>query len=399
MNQSSNTRPVRLQAFFSSVSQNRIAQQTAIALTILLFTVLFVQGYGKTFREEGNDFTSYLRASTMLLQGENIYQSQLYYPALYPLFLPLVVSPLLYIPKTLAYCLWYGCSVAALLVSIKLLFSNEMQQPKTTLAVPLFLVLLAYIPIIQNNMLNGQVNCFVLLFSLLFLKYYGERHSLLAAVFLGMAISLKLVPVLFFLFLLLRKQWRLVMAASAFAIGVCLIPTVFLGEEIFGAYYDLFVLKVAPWLFDATIEHTIERHFSLYGFLATHWPVLFGFVWVKWLSMVFIGMILLMVECLQERNINLWWTVSLYWLAILLISPISETHHLLYSLPALALLVHRGIFVRWNLAPWVWFGIFGFLIVYYIGHFTRSSAFLFGAIVILFGVNICMLLSQGIQDE
>lgn len=386
---------MRYQGLFIQLMQSLVAQRTAVVLTIILFIVFFIQGIGKIMRPEGNDFTSYLQASTYLLNGENIYQQEMYFPPYYPLFLAFAVSPLIIFPNTVAFVIWYGCSIAALLWVIKLLLTSyPNQQRSLNLSFPTFFVLLIYIPIIQNNLLNGQVNFFVLLLSLFFLIYFEAQKPFPSAIFLGMAISLKIVPALFLILLFIRKSWKTFFWTLIATVFFFILPVICLGDGIFTSYHDFFFHKLAPWLTEQEVPHPQNSQFSLNGFLVTLWPSHLDNVWIKCISVLLMFSILFTIDCINTHPKSIRWSFSLYWLAILLISPLSETHHLIFTLPAFVLLLRQIIFSEHSNSPIVFVGLLGFIMVYYLAHFTDLNAFLFLAIAILFGANVFILFDQ-----
>src|SRR5690606_38645342 len=137
--------------------------------TLLVFiglvTIFFlIQTYGKAYRDYGYDFTSYLLSSKAFYSGLNPYQTETPFPFIYPLFLCLVLQPLIILPYWLAVFLWFIGSFFAIFFSAFMFL--RMLRPtiseKSIIVIFGCLYLLLF-PIISNNYLNGQINFFIVL--------------------------------------------------------------------------------------------------------------------------------------------------------------------------------------------------------------------------------------------
>ena len=126
----------------------------------------------------------------------------------YPLFICVALIPLAWLPYWLANVLWFCINGVCLWFS--LFFAQKAFDAQTTKAefLKLFaLFSLLFLNIIQNNFANGQVNFPVLALSILFFKFLHQKKPHTGGLFLATAISLKLTPLLFLVYLLIRREW------------------------------------------------------------------------------------------------------------------------------------------------------------------------------------------------
>ncbi|MBL0109316.1 MAG: DUF2029 domain-containing protein [Ignavibacteria bacterium] len=135
--------------------------------------------------------------------------------------------------------------------------------------------LIIYLNIIQNNLLNGQINIFLLFLCCLFYVNYKKSNTFLTSLFLAIAISVKLVPVFLLLYLLIRKEYKLIMYVVFLTFVFILLPAVIIGENIF-TYYSFYFQKflsanLSPALNE---EYQSGMFFSLTGLIKFINPML-----------------------------------------------------------------------------------------------------------------------------
>jgi hypothetical protein len=308
----------------------------ACTVILLISSIFFLQTFGKAYRENGYDFTSFLLSSKAFFAGTNPYQTGSPFPFIYPLFLCVLLFPLASLPYWFSNAVWFSLNVSALylstLVLLKLYFDSLSYQEITALFLVPFVILTN---VIQNNLLNGQVNFIVLLLCVLFLKYFVESRKWLATVFLSAAISIKLTPIILIVYLIARREFLYVV--------LTLISSIFL---IFGLPYAIAGEKTVVWYsqyIQSFLVHTIATDsvasdgftFSITSMVSFLLPSM-----SKLLSLMIAGLIsivpIVWVQFTSHRNVTSEQTLffSLYMLAVPLISPMSETHHLINLLPA-----------------------------------------------------------------
>ena len=193
------------------------------AAAIVATVVLGAQTWHKAFRPGGNDLTSYLlsarpvgRSSPYGLDALPVYLSALSgirdRAAGHPSYGAAVIG-------------WFAASVAALGA---ILWPDEARHERSGRwtagsAVAASAAVLVTFNIIQNNLLNGQVNFFVVLCCVLAVK---QTRATAAGAWLGAAIALKLMPALLLVYFLVRRQFRAILVAAATALVLALAPAV-----------------------------------------------------------------------------------------------------------------------------------------------------------------------------
>lgn len=295
--------------------------------------------FGKAYRESGYDFTSYLLSSNALLAGTNPYDTGSPFPFIYPLFLCVALLPLTALPYWLSNVLWFVFNVSALYVSVLVLLKLYVQSLSYKEITALFLVPFVILTnVIQNNLLNGQVNFIVLLLCVLFLKYYIESRKLIALFFLSAAIAIKLTPLILIVYLFARREFLL--------IGLTFLFSIFLT---FGLPYAVAGQLTVDWYskyIQSFLVHKIAAHgqasdvfaFSITSIVSFLFPSISKIISLIIASLISILPIVWVQLYIPNHEASKQTLVfSLYMLAILLVTPISETHHLINLLPAVSL--------------------------------------------------------------
>ncbi len=301
----------------------------AAGLLSVFLIVFLIQAYHKAYRDFGYDFSSYLLSAQAILNGENPFETDSPFTYSYPMFFAFALIPFSLLPYWLSNFLWYLINVASLLGSTVILIKQSAKNLKTDwgshLYAPLMIALLLLTPVLQNHLLNGQVNFVVLLFCILFLKYEFEDKTLLASVFLALAAAIKLVPLILFLFLLLRRRFKALALSAILFIAFCLLPVITLGGDLF----DIYGAYVRDFIFGKFSGGLPGRYtyFTLYGFLSQTVPALRSIPSLEIVSAAVVSLSVVAVDLMAIRrngSIAGLWTCHLYFMAILLISPLSE---------------------------------------------------------------------------
>lgn len=363
-----------------------------LLLHILVILFLLIQTYGKALRTEGYDFTNYLNSAEALSQGLDPRESL--WPD--PYFLPFFFIPLTLLPYSVAVFLWFSINISALFIifqmvkeSFILRYITYERTPALLLQTSVFLLML---PIIQNDLLNGQINLIILLLCLLFLRQLYREQPYFAALALALAINLKITPLIFILYLLLRKEFYVLFLTFLFTILLGLLPILIMGSSIFSAYWDYFqYLLYDQFQYRVNIPHNIFLGLNdLVDFLlpGSPHPLLSWLVKLAWMIM------LISVDLHQRKNgvpLGDLWMFCLYLISILLLSPLSETHHMVLLIPPVYLFT---LIVFIGPIPYLWnqtllYGLFWFLL--YAGKYNKQGPFAFLALLILSGAILDIL--------
>ncbi len=373
----------------------------SLFLYSLVLLIFFVQMFGKAYRKEGWDFSSYLLSSKAFFSSVNPYTTGSIYPFIYPLFVCIILFPLTTLPYWFACVVWFILSVLAIYYLAFLIlrtFNHSLFLKYKHVATLILIPFFTMIDVIQNNLLNGQINTIVLLLCALFFKYCLESKKILSSLFLSGAISIKLTPMIFLIYLIIRKEFLL--------LGLTLLFSIFF---LFGMPYALAQEKSIEWysyyLQSFLIHHiAIQKSSTEFGFSITSILNYFFPSIPKLLAFLIAGLIsILPIAWLQfiiQRNDAAKQTLifSLYMISTLLISPISETHHLINLFPAVLLTTIILLFQYNNKNFQV--GVFILLIVF-ISLFIRK--FYFGisivAVLALYGFILWRIISSDEVDK
>jgi len=147
---------IQLQDRISKFFFSRRGLTLSFSLSLLILLIYFVQMFGKAYRDNGYDFTSYLLSSEALFAGTNPYQTGSPFPFIYPLFLCVVLMPLTLLPYWLSNAIWFLLNVAALYLSILVLDKFYLNSLSYKGVVVLFLLpFLLLTNVIQNNCIGS----------------------------------------------------------------------------------------------------------------------------------------------------------------------------------------------------------------------------------------------------
>jgi hypothetical protein len=321
---------------------SRQAQHYALGLLVCMLLFLLGQTYAMAYREQGYDFTSYLLSAQALIQGENPYTVSTPFAYIYPLLLAFLLIPLSLIPYWLANFLWFSLSVGSLIWAFLVL--AHMSGKPFNIVPGVILFVLMFSPI-QNNLRNGQVNFLVLACCVMFLRSMTTDSRLSSIAWLGTAIALKLLPATLFLFLFIRKEYSVIGGTLVFIALLALLPGILVGSDVLTFYKSYAHSFLLPRIADSPAQHglifNIDRTVGYFSQSLGASP------WMRLCSLlVALGAVLSVEACVasSERCDRDIWAFCAYLIACLLISPISETHHLTFIFPAVIILTLKIFF-------------------------------------------------------
>ncbi len=374
---------------FTEHRHTRLAASILISVVLVLF---MVQAFGKAYRDGGYDFTTYLLSAEALAQGTDPYQTGSPFPYAYPLFLAFVLIPLTWLPYWLANLLWYAGNITAMFGSIVIATNVAGRQKNlrwnTYLLPPVVLALLFMINVIQNHLLNGQVNFVVVFLCLLFARYDRDGRAVPAAAALGAAAAIKLVPLILLVYLALRLRLKCLLFSILFFGLFCVLPVLSAGADLFTyyrQYVDHFVLGKL-----ATGAPRDQIPYTLHGVLLDFFPALGDLPGDTLTAAVVVVVALVVIDRLAiSRSVSASgaWTIHLYLIATLLVSPMSETHHFVFVMPAVTLLMVHLLYDK-TLPPWPYAIALGlFVVCLHAGRWLGGPVFFIGLVSLLTGVT------------
>lgn len=166
----------------------------------------------------------------------------------------LMLYPLGLMPRNVASFVWSLLSIISLgaifIISEKLfLKSNNKKNLFWILIAPIGLILLSR-PLISEFLL-GQVDILILCFVMLALFFKERNNLILSALFLVMASHIKLTPLVFLPYFLLKKEFKLICWIVFFIIVFMLIPALFVSWK-----HNLALL--GSWFYTVNHFYTLE---------------------------------------------------------------------------------------------------------------------------------------------
>lgn len=212
------------------------AKAWVIISAALLFTGLGIYTSWRTC-SGSTDFDTYYYAARRIIDGIPLYtEIRGVSPYIYPHCFACIITPLAIFSIGVSSLIWYFLNLALMLgtlvFSFRLIFTNESIDgvsgrirflPKAVFLVMIAAAFLDNISLLQANIL--------VLFSMTAALYYSEnRRDILAAFFLSLAISIKVLPVLLLVYFLLKKKVRLLSAALLWLVFfVAILPALSMG--------------------------------------------------------------------------------------------------------------------------------------------------------------------------
>lgn len=228
---------------------NRSALRTLalVLLEALLVAFLLIRGVIPAFSSLNTDFPNYYTAGRIVLSGGDVnrlyddrwFQTQIAAEGI-PLqgkFSPFPpVTALLFVPLALAAPLTAlriltVVNLIALAASVVLLSRTA----RVSLHAALLIVLFSGIGL-ANCLRFGQLYILLAFFLLLGFKFFRDGRAIAAGVCFGIWIPVKYYPAAFLIYFLMKKEWRLLVSATAAALAVVVVGIAKMGWEIHRQY-------------------------------------------------------------------------------------------------------------------------------------------------------------------
>jgi hypothetical protein len=167
--------------------------------------------------ETTGDFRAYHQAARALAVGVSPYSESAF---IYPPLLPVLMLPLASLPVETARVVWFCASQVALIGSFGLMLRVLGRGTAALAAVAAVWIAGGTV---QENLVLGQVNPFLLLAIALALWLLPSRPRAAAAV-IGVAAALKVWPAVLLLMFAWRRQWRPLLAGVAVTAALVVVP-------------------------------------------------------------------------------------------------------------------------------------------------------------------------------
>jgi alpha-1,2-mannosyltransferase len=261
------------------------------------------------------------------------------YPFTYPPFAAVAMVPLALLPMWLSAALWTGASVGAL-AAVVVVVRRALGRPAPGWLVALVTAAAVALEPVWQNLAFGQVNALLMLAVIVDLVTPERRWS---GVLLGIAAGVKLTPLLFVVLLVLvgrrTAAGRAVVAfAATVVIGFAVMPgaaTTYWSHGLFDA------TRVGP----PALAHNQSAYGALSRLLDREPPTLL------WLAVAIpLALAVLLLATHRWRAGDRVLGTCLGALAMLIVSPISWSHHWVWLVPVALVLWERS---RWACVAWL----------------------------------------------
>ncbi len=290
----------------------------------------------------GQDFHVFWQAGRNFATGHPLYHDSLpgARPLKYPPFAALVFQPLALVPLQVAGALFSLLNLALLAMAVLLTRDIlERSLPDRRLGkLPLVLATLFTAQFFLDNFHHAQMNEVVFVLVLLGIRSYLRGSDRWAAASIVAATSIKITPVFFVAWLLIRGRRRAALAVPPLALACVLVPLLLRGPRTGAAelveYYHVFLEghqhgEVSTYTAGQNIAGLVSRMMRPGAY--QYWPATeavaqstYHALWVAVL-LVFLARLVLLR---RRRASPSAYELSLAFLAALLLSPITFTTHL-----------------------------------------------------------------------
>lgn len=284
----------------------------------------------KILQPLGNDFLVYYEAAKMFLLGLNPYHGLLTrtFPFNYPPPALLFLFPLAFFDFNTANIIWNLLSVASILTSIWLVMQISGLSKKFFL--PLAVLFTIFFFPVKFDIGNAQINHFLLLFCALSFYFYQRSRKNLSAVFLAAASAIKIAPLIFVLYFVIRRDWQQLIRLVAFLLVLVAVSLFFVPIS----YQLVYLREVLPLSFTTGAKDWYYNQ-SLWGFLARSLPAAAVYLFYP------LAAVALFLTWWRGRGLPCRRSLAAVSCLYLLIHPIALQHYFGFAIIPLILLLSR----------------------------------------------------------
>ncbi|NYI92916.1 alpha-1,2-mannosyltransferase [Amycolatopsis endophytica] len=322
------------------------AERLRLGLELLLALGLFVAlaYYAHGLRKWPTDVDIYRLGADTFLKGHSIY-SELPVSAIggalpytYPPFSAVLFTPLAIIPPPIGFPLLTAATCLALF-PIVLAYRKSSPELSGLLAKPWMVVAGVFVMTtahpVANTIFWGQIN--VLLMMLVAVDVLWPNPRWPRGALIGIAAAVKLTPAGFVLIFLLRKDFRAVVTSFLSFLVMTAIAFVLMPGDSWTYWTDRVFhatgMNIGPIHANESITATFEK-LHLTGTTLT---VVGGLGVIAVIAMTFLGT----ARALRDNDLAM--ALGVTGAGVLLISPISWSHHWILALPTAALVLVQGV--------------------------------------------------------
>jgi alpha-1,2-mannosyltransferase len=283
------------------------------------------------------DLAVYRAAGKAILHGHSVYGSYVHdrlrvpLPFIYPPIAAVLAAPFTFLAETPANLLWTAATIAWLTAVVRICFRPLLERFGRGAPVALVLALgtMAALSPVEEHLRFGQVG--IPLMACCVLDCMVERPRWPRGLLVGVAAAFKLVPAIFIPYLALTRRWRAAGVASATFVGLSLTGVLIAPSDSWSFWTNRMFEPTSPEFFtNQSLAGILERA------VGGHWRLLW---FPAVVVIVGLGLWRAVESSLAGDELR---GVAIVGLIGALVSPISWIHHLVWIIPALAVIVGRG---------------------------------------------------------
>ncbi|NQU95649.1 MAG: DUF2029 domain-containing protein [Candidatus Omnitrophica bacterium] len=210
-------------------------------IALLLVAVFVSLGFYTTWRThyKSTDFDTYYYAGRDVLAGASVYtEHESISPYIYPPFFACLIAPFTLFSLEVTSVFWYILNLAlfflSILLSFRLIFDDKPKaiNPNVLLSAPVILFFVMLTGLFIDNISMLQANISILFLVVAGLYFFKKKMDLPASFFLGLAISIKVIPILFLIYFIVKKEFKMaVFTALWTGLFSYAVPAAFMGPD------------------------------------------------------------------------------------------------------------------------------------------------------------------------
>lgn len=230
-----------------------------LGLLVILFLAILLRSLTLDYYP---DFSSYYYGVSNLLKGGNPYlvSEHMIGRFLYPPSAVFFFIPFTFFSYAIAEKILVVLSLGCFFASIAILFKLFKLKLNSILGLIILICLFNYFPE-KFTLGMGQFNNVILLLLTLFLYFYMKGKEISAGLFITIAVSFKIFPILIFVYLFIQKRWKILGASFVSSLFLLVVVLLFIDRSV-----NLYFLQtVIPELLNSQPDAYYNQ--SITGFL------------------------------------------------------------------------------------------------------------------------------------
>ncbi len=208
-------------------------------ILIIFFVFSFLVLIRSMFSNYYPDFSVHYYGYRMVLENLNPYinKGEMFVPHVYPPFALLFFYPFSFLNFFLAQKIWFFLSLTFFLLSIYIIFKINKENLFSTMGFLIMGLIFLYFPS-RFTLGMGQINNLILFITVLGIYYLNKKDDFKSGIFFGLAISIKFFPLLFLIYFILLKRYKLLITTILSFFIFLVLGFIFIGYDLNIYFYN-----------------------------------------------------------------------------------------------------------------------------------------------------------------